>query len=317
MAHNTQQYLREVEAAAPFRDTYVGHRPATLLHQDVQLRPYIDIDSPSMEDAMEQARRFVERCEKEWSFAPEPFFSANRSVHFHFGHPAFAASSEAYRDTWLHVIRDWNVFIDPQPLRNSRSMPRVPYSINSKSIGTYGEIQFVVPIDVTWDVDDVLRASREVWTRRITVPESKALGQTLQPLCEARDAKLAQRKRTALPPLVQQDLVNTAIVFSESVGADLKGRLGKGKDGRRRVLMYLYVPALCWRMEGDAIGVRERVRSWVVQNGGRWQDYQAFVEDSITNCLTRGDRPRLPQSLKRFLAMNPDLSIQMPQDRNG
>lgn len=305
--YNLQEYLREVEAVAAFRDTYVGHRPTTLLHQDIQLRAYIDIDTKDVDDALAQGREFQERCEKEWSFSPEPFFSGNRSVHMHLGHPTFEASSEAYRDAWLNVIKEWGVFIDPQPLRNSRSMPRVPYSIHSKSVGNFGQVQFVVPIDLSWGAHEVLRASREVWTRRIDVPESMAVTQTLEPLCQKIDARLQKRRGKALPAGAHADLIQAAISFSESVGGRLRGRKGGKKgDGRRRVLMYLYIPALIWRCESNAGAVRDRAQTWIEATGGNWNHYKAFVEDSITRGLAR-DQPTLPMGLKKFIALHPDL----------
>ena len=302
------EYLSHVMVNAPITDVWVGKRPTALYHTDIQDRIYWDVDSPDPDDGLEQSRILAYRAEEEFGALPEALFSSNKGFHLHLEHDPIVASGPAYRDVLMEITQGWGAFPDPGPLQNGRSMPRAPYSLNRKSISRFGEPLYVVPVDLTLDLDEIIQSAREVRMRRIEIPKADGLADLLQPPCEAIDERRKARDASPMPDGDRERLVRAAITFVETSGHRVKGKKGGYGDGRRRILYQLYIPALANACPDRMEEAMEKCQVFVEKTGGAWFRYKAFCESTFRSCFRDGE-VLLPMRIDRFLARNADLLL--------
>lgn len=305
-----QEYYRLVEASAPRGDLWVGWSPTTQYDDNGMDRVFGDIDSPDIEDALARARRYEEWCMAEFEVQPACIFTQGKGFHLHMTHDFVEGRGAAYSDAFAALMQGSGASPDLQTLKHRRTYPRVPYSMRLQATGKHRKPMFVVPVDLTWDLKEMLQAGAEIRVMPFTVPHSPVLGELLQPLVEKNLKRQEMFEHTSgeAQQGVFDDLVQAAIAFSEEVGWKLVDSRGK-PDGRRRVLSSLYIPALLKQSGGDEGTTTAAVEAFVEMSGGQWREYRAFVKDTIKHCHLKDGTLRSPVGLKRFWMENSELRV--------
>lgn len=315
----TGEYLALVEQNVPKGDAWVAWSPVNQYEDPGMDRIFADIDSPDLEAGLQMARRYEDWCMTHFGVQPPAIFTAGKGFHLQFtfdfvdvpGLGAEPGAGTAFSDAFLGLIQGSGATLDPQPLKHRYASPRIPYSLRLEATGRYQRPMFVVPVDLTWSLKEILRASAQINVMSFEVPHSTILGGLLQPQV-AKASKALQRTK-ALPQHVlkgmREDLVQAAISFSEEVGWKLVNAHGK-PDGRRRVLSALYIPALMVETNADREQVLKSCEAWVGLAGARWRDYQRFVEGAIKDCILKDGTLRHPVGMRRFWAEIQDLRVQ-------
>jgi len=299
-------YIRILEEHAGRSDAWVNWAPSDTF--DLEQMDYIfgDVDSPDLNDALVRARRFEEKCMADFEVQPATLFTVGKGFHMHFTLDPIPAVGTAFSDAFAALIRDAGVYLDLGPLKHRTGSGRVPYTLNLKATGLHRKPMHVVPVDLTWSLDDMKRASAQIHTLPFEIPHSPVLRGMMLPAVEAA---IERRKAFMLRPAAQQaqrmDLKRAAIAFCENAAWRMQ-------DGRRRVLSSLYIPALMIESDGDAEAVLPLVQMWVERSGANWKDYRAFAEDTAKHCVRKDNTLRLPMGLKRFFSENPGLRIPPP-----
>lgn len=305
-----QQYFGTVAENAAKDALWVSWSPSNQM--DVQGMSWVfgDIDSPDLEDSLVRARRYEEWCMAEFNTQPAVIFTAGKGFHLHMTHDHVDGLGTAYSDAFASLMQGAGASPDLGPLKHRRTYPRVPYCINLKATGIHRRPMYAIPVDLTWDLKEILDASAEIRITPFRVPHSDVLAGMLAPEVE-KNLKAQERFRKT-PMEVQQgryeNLVHAAIAFSESVGWKLVNKMGK-PDGRRRVLSSLYIPALLIDSKGDKDLTMTTVQQWVDLSGGRWNDYKRFTEGSIKDCKLKDGTLRSPMGLRRFWMENGELQV--------
>lgn len=312
----TQEYLRVLEEHAPKGDSWAAWSPASQYDCGQMDRIFADIDSPDLEQALQTARRFEEWCMWNFEVQPPAVFTAGKGFHMHFTFDPVDATGTVFSDAFLSLVQGSGAVLDAQPLKHRKAAPRVPYSMNLKATGKAQEPRFVVPVDLTWSLKEIQRASAQINVLPFEVPHSPVLAGLLEPAVQA--AKKAMERSQAMPEDrrkgIHDDLVTAAIAFSEDVGWRLVNSLDK-PDGRRRVLTSLYIPALMRQSGGDADSVIKACEAWVDMAGGSWKDYKRFVLAGIKECRLKDGTFRSPIGLKRFWMENAELRVRPGKPR--
>lgn len=308
--NSTRDYLRMVEQHAPRGDLWAGWSPTTQYGLPGMERVFGDIDSPDLQDALVRARRYEEWCMADFGVQPACIFTAGKGFHLHLTHDFVEGVGVVYSDAFSALIQGSGASPDVGPLKHRKTYPRVPYSLNIKATGIHRRPMYVVPVDLTWDLDEILQASADINVHPYQIPHSDVLAGMLRPEVEAAQKRLErlQKRPIDVQTGMFEDLVQAAIAFSESVGWRLVNQAGK-IDGRRRLLSTLYVPALMREMEGDRERVLGAVQAWVQASGANWMDYKRFAEGTIKDCVQKDGTLRSPMGLKRFWMEHPELKV--------
>lgn len=306
IVRTTSDYLDVVARHADEGDVWVGMYPTTMYDSMTFTRAYWDVDSPDLEDALVRARKAEEKAMTDYAVMPATTFTGGKGFHLHMEHEPLEGYGRAYEEATSTLMHDTQAYLDPGPLKNRKSSPRIPYSMHGGSYGKHGRVLYCVPVDLTWDLKDILTAAAEVVVTPFRVPHSQELSSALRPHMEAANVRIHTTRARPMDKEFQQNLIQAAISFSETVGWRLVNKRG-ARDGRRRVLYALYVPALVNQLGGNIEEVMERCRSFVELSGGRWNLYKQFCIREAQQCVLESGHYKFPMGLKRWLADNPDL----------
>lgn len=306
----TGDYLTMLEQNAPKGDAWVAWSPVGQYEAPGMDRIFADIDSPDLENALQRARRYEDWCMRNFDVRPPAIFTAGKGFHLQFTMDYVEGTGTAFSDAFLGLVQGSGATLDPQPLKHRYAAPRVPYTMRLGSIAVAGHPMFIVPVDLTWDLRTILRASKDIEILPFEIPHSDVLAGLLQP--EVTKAMEAKDKAQTLPEHVRkgihEDLITAAIAFSENVGWKLVDANGK-PDGRRRVLSSLYVPALMVQTDGDRDQVIDACMAWLDKAGAKRRDYKRFLESTMKDCVLRDGTLRHPVGLRRFFAESPELRV--------
>lgn len=311
VVRNTQDYLKLVAQNATKGDMWVGMYPTTLYTTNTLYRLYGDVDSPDLQDALVRARRMEEAIRTELGVQPATLFSAGKGFHLHIEHDPIQGNGHAYEEAVMQTLDGYGAYFDPGPLKNRNAKPRIPYTFNSGSFAKQGEALYCVPVDLTWDLEAIKDASRHLISTPFKVPHSKDAAGILAPLVKRSMDGLKHLKAKGVSDERRKILVTQAIRFSETDGIMLHNIKG-GKDGRRRVLFSLLIPALMNEEDGDLQAVMGRTRDWVDRSGERWGLYERFAQETARQCVLPDGSVRMPMGLPRWFAENSDLKINKP-----
>lgn len=309
-ARNLTEFYAVIEENAPKGPLWAGWSPTGQYDMPGMDRIFGDIDSIDLEDALQRARRYEDWCIRNFDVEPATIFTCGKGFHQHFTMDYVEGLGTAFSDAYLTLVQGSGSSPDPQPLKHRKTYPRLPYCMNLKATGEHRKPMFTVPVDLTWSLKEILQASTEIRVSRFEVPHSPTLAALMQPLVdrnlkeEASKAKWASEKKTGM----HDDLVRSAIAFSEEVGWKLVDAMGR-PDGRRRVLSMLYIPALMWECDGDQDRVEASVEAWVELAGGAWNDYRMFTRGTMKTCILREGGLRHPVGLRRFWQENSELQV--------
>lgn len=311
----TQEYFRLVEEHAPRGDAWVAWSPANQYDLPGMDRVFGDIDSPDLQDSLKRARRYEEWCMSDFAVQPACIFTAGKGFHLHMTHDYVEALGNVYSDAFASLIQGSGATPDFGPLKTRKSYPRIPYSMNIKATGIHRRPMYVVPVDLTWDLDEILQASADIQVTSFRVPHSPVLADLLTP--EIEKAKQVEARRQRISPNVQagmyEDLVQAAIAFTEDVGWRLVNETGR-IDGRRRVLSSLYIPALMHQTQGNLDIVVAAAEVFVDMSGANWREYKQFVERTAKECVMKDGTLRSPVGLKRFWMESGNLRVDKSRD---
>lgn len=324
-ARNLQEYYRLVEEQAPRADLWVGWSPSEHYDLEGMDRVFGDVDSADLEDALVRARRFEEWCMAHFDVRPAAVFTQGKGFHLHLTHDFVSVPGlgkemgvgTAYSDAMASLVQGSGAGIDLHTLKYRKTYPRVPYTLNLKATGKHRKPMFVVPVDLTWDLDEMFQAGAEIRVTPFKVPHSAGLAELLQPLVDKNLKQHERRQKTsgAVQQGIHDDLVQAAIAFSETVGWKLVDAHGRA-DGRRRVLSSLYIPALMRQSGGDLDYTLGAVEAFVDLAGGSWREYRRFAEDTAKHCVLKDGSLRSPVGLRRFWMEAPELRVaKTPENR--
>lgn len=315
---NVQAYYRILEENAPKADCWAGWSPSAQYDLQGMERVFGDIDSPDLEDALIRARRFENGCLVDFGVQPVPIFTAGKGFHLHFTHDFVdvpnlgvePGAGTAYSDAFASLTQHWGANPDLGTLKHRKTYPRVPYSMNLKATGKHRKPMYVVPVDLTWSLKEILKASSEIRVTPFKIPHSSDAADMLRPQVAkaAENLKSFQALSGDVQKGIHEDLVQAAIAFCETVGWKLVNEQGK-PDGRRRLITQLYAPALMMSTDGERESVIESCRLLLEMMGGEWPDYRRFVESTVKECVGRDSVLRSPIGLKRWWAENSDLRV--------
>jgi hypothetical protein len=303
-----QEYGKLLLQNAPRRDCWVGWgRPRDYDLQAMHMA-FGDVDSPRLEEALTRARRYEEFAMTEFGVQPAPLFSCGKGFHCLFSHDEVPYRGSPYSDAMLQLSDPYRVYLDPGPLKHRKAKPRVPYSINLKATGERQAPMFVVPVDLSWDLPEILQAARECRVTPFQVPHSADAAALIEPLARKAWEKRqrAAKRRLESGGGVDMDRIQDIVTFCTENGPCMVD--GRGRpDGRRRMLYAMLVPALMYVHQGDVEAVLEASEAWVLACKGSWMDYEAIVQDTVKNAFMDDGSMRQPMSVQRWLSENPGL----------
>lgn len=303
-----QEYGKVLLENAPRRDMWVGWgRPqdydAAAMHM-----AFGDIDSNGLDEALTRARRYEEFAMTEFGVQPAPLFSCGKGFHCLFSHDEVPYRGRPYSDALVRLADPYRVYLDAGPLKHRKAKPRVPYSLNLKATGREAAPMFVVPVDLTWSLQDIIRAAKECRVTPFKIPHSREAAKVIEPLAKAGWEKLqrAAKRRAESGKGVDMGRIAETVQFCMDHGPLMVD--GRGRpDGRRRMLMAVLVPALMYQHRGEPDAVLEDAQAWVKACRGAWDDYEGVVRDTIKNAVMDDGTMRQPMNIVRFLGENPGL----------
>lgn len=303
---NPVDYLDSVARAAPRSDLWIAARPAHDYYasEPSHSRLWLEIDAGKEDGYDLELARLRAQAVRYWCveyFGVKPYeqFSANKGFHLHLDHPPVVAQPDQMREALRGLFRDVGldpeVDIDLNVVGNPRAMPRPPYSMNTGGVGRNGEVFFTVPIDLDWSVDEILAASREVRVSDVHIPYAPRAADVLR---DAVEEIPVQVRRESNPASVDR-VVKEVVRFLNQVAPHLR-------DGRKRLLRHLAVPAFLHSEESDA-GAREACRRFLEKGGAEWAQYRTYVEGLIGSAHLHDGRIIYPMRVRRFIVKYPDV----------
>lgn len=303
-----QEYGKVLLENAPRRDMWVGWGTPRDYDVHAMHMAFGDVDSPKLDEALTRARRYEEFAMTEFGVQPAPLFSCGKGFHCLFSHDEVPYRGRPYSDALLRLSDPYRVYLDPEPLKHRRAKPRVPYSLNLKATGREAAPMFVVPVDLTWDLPDIIRAAKECRVTPFKVPHSRTAAKAIQPLAQATYEMLqrAAKRRVESGKGLDMERIQSTVTFCYENGPIMVD--GRGRpDGRRRMLYAVLVPALMILHRGQAEAVIEDAQAWVKACRGVWDDYEPIVRDTIKNAVMDDGTLRQPMGIVRWLSENPTL----------
>lgn len=290
---------------APKLDVYVSARPVHTFYENEpkHTRLWFDVDADgNLKLGRMRAQRVREFCREVLGVTPYQQFSANRGFHLHVDHPPVYAQADQYREGVKLLLQDYGLDasteVDLQVVGNTRAMPRPPFTFNGKSVGTYGEMLFTVPVDVTENVTEILEASRNVRLREVAIPLA---GEKARSALQAAASKTpAAQPRRELTSEGAKRLCVEAIRFCRDAAPFLQ-------DGKKRVLRHLLVPAVL-HLADDSNHARALCRQFVEKTGTDWSAYRTYVDAQMKAALLPDGRILFPMRVHRFLQKYPEIA---------
>lgn len=311
-----QQYAAVLLENAPRRDLWVGWGRTQDYDAKEMTWIYGDVDSTAgstpteaLQEALRRARKYEEFAMDTFNVQPATLFSCGKGFHCHLTHDPVPYRGAPYSDAILRLSDPYRVYLDAGPLKHRSAKPRVPYSINLKASGREKAPMFVVPVDLTWDLKEIIQAAKECRVTPFKVPHSREAAKVIEPLAKAsyERRKRAQERRIAMGQTgADPQRIRDAVAFCEANGPLMVD--GRGRpDGRKRLLYQVYVPALAHLLKGDQDAVVERCRTWVEAVGGSWDTYQPIVRGTLKSCFREEGDILQPMNIPRWLAENAGL----------
>lgn len=316
--HTYQQYAKVLLENAPRRDCWVGwSRPQdhdlhemTWIFGDVDSNVHRDADPhAALKESLAKARRFQEFSETTFGVNPAAIFSCGKGFHCLVTHDPVPYRGQPYSDAILRLSDKFRVYLDAGPLKHRKAKPRVPYSINLKATGREKAPMFVVPVDLSWDLPEIIQAAKECRVTPFKVPHSTEAAQVILPIAKAiheRRRKAIQKRLASGDTGVDMDRIRSTVVFCEEQGPYMVD--GRGRpDGRRRMLSVVLIPALAHLHKGDQETILADAKAWVESCKGSWVDYGPLANDTLKHLVTEDGDLRQPMAIPRWLAENPGL----------
>lgn len=308
-----QEYAKVLLENAPRRDMWVGwSRP-----QDYERRAMHmaigDVDSSGLKEAHVRARRYEEFAMTEFDVQPASLFTCGKGFHSLLSHDEVPYRGRAYSDAMLRLSDPYRVYLDAQPLKSRTAKPRMPYSINLKATGREMAPMFVVPVDLSWDLKEIIQAAKECRVTPFKIPHSKEAAKLITPLAEQNWNRIqrAAKRRIEAGTGANMERIRSVVEFCQENGPFMVDERGL-PDGRRRMLLSLLVPALMHLHQGDEAAVLEEATEWVQACRGSWEDYEAAVDECVKNIVMDDGEMRQPTGLVRWLGENPGLRFPRP-----
>jgi hypothetical protein len=305
-----QEYGKVLLENAPRRDMWVGWGMPRDYDAAAMHMAFGDVDSNALDEALTRARRYEEFAMTEFGVQPAPLFSCGKGFHCLFSHDEVPYRGRPYSDALVRLADPYRVYLDAGPLKHRKAKPRVPYSLNLKATGREAAPMFVVPVDLTWDLQDIIRAAKECRVTPFKIPHSTEAAKAIEPLAKAGWEKLqrAAKRRAESGKGVNMERIAETVEFCMDHGPLMVD--GRGRpDGRRRMLMAVLVPALMYQHGGEAEAVLEDAQAWVKACRSTWGDYEGVVRDTIKNSITDDGSMRQPMNIVRWLSENQGLKF--------
>ncbi len=309
-AHTIQEYYKHVLEHAPRRDLWVGWSGVPDYFEDRMSWSFGDIDAgvDHLQEALDRARRYEEFCKTTFDVQPIALFSCGKGFHLHFTHDDVPYRGRAYADAVQFLADKSRAYLDGGPLTSRQAKPRVPYSINLQATGRERASMFVIPVDLSWSLKEVIQAAKECRVTRFKVPHSRTAAGLIEPYAKKVHERLVSLSKTRKTSGSNQKSIQAALAFCEENGARLVD--GRGRpDGRKRLLIQIYVPALLHAHRGQEAAVLEAAKTWTAAVGADWRTYEQAARSAIKYC-TRDPKGILhPMGVTRWLSENPGLRL--------
>lgn len=295
------EYIEYVRRYAGAGDVWVGYRAPQDYTRQRWTRAYVDIDADTIQEATYCVNRLTHGIAEEYGVEPWVLFSGNKGYHVHLRHDPVHGSKHQYRSAWETLLRPWcrDLLdrVDLGPLMNPRSMPRLPYSVNTGSVANHGKLLFCVPCDprsdVQWWLHGELRGEPSQVPR---VPRVPGLDARLQDVMgEPREEFAAMREpsRGRIKALAE-DAVAVAMRAAPHI-----------RDGRKRYLRHLVVPGYL-HLTGSPEDTMRYCRDYVEATGAAWRDYELYCRSQIQSA-DMGDTWLYPMRVAEFYRRYPEL----------
>ena len=301
--HNLQDYLELIVQNAPKRDMWVGWSQANQYDESRMEWLYGDVDSLDLQESLEMARAYEGECMDLFGVQPAAVFSCGKGFHLHFTHDRVPYRGRAYHDAVQGLLE---TELDPAPLKHRQAKPRIPYTLNLKASAREFESMYVVPVDLSWDLDEIMERAKNCDAYPFTIPHSTSAADILSERAERIEERLRYARSQPRDTERENLMVQVALRFCRRNGPYMVDRHGRA-DGRKRLLYALYVPALMHEYGGDENAVLAEAMEFLEDCGASWSRYRPYVLSCIKNSIMDDGTVRRPMSVPRFAMESPGL----------
>jgi len=278
-----EEYLQRIQSMVRYSNIYTSLYPYNGGSID---KIYLDIDSPTLEEAKRTLDMVVQKCRERWDYTPRVYYTGGRGFAIYLDFESVEADLQGVREAVLSIF--YSPYVDTHVVGDRRRISRVPYTLNYNNLLRGDTPRLCVPIDPSWSVHEILEESKRCRFRKeIEVVPCEALRK------EVSSWRSKPRVYpTELPEIKDSEVLNYLVSLAEKI-----------TDGRHRIIHYLIVPTLVAMGYSDD-QILAFCKVFVEKTGKCWGVYEGYVERSIKR--TREGNWR-PWSIEKFLLENPDL----------
>jgi hypothetical protein len=302
-ARNPIDLVEVISRFASRSDVWVSARPTTQFQLPVHTRFWADVDADGNIDEAIRLRRLINKFSRD-AFGVEPYwqFSASKGFHGHVDHAPVNATSDQYKDALKKLLREHGLdpsILDFNVIGKYRAMPRPPFTGNTNAVEFHGEFLYTIPVSYDETTEDILAVSRSPSYRPVNIPFAPhAAGLIQEVVNELPPPSVVHDKPFNDAPSKRR--VEETIQFLVKVAPTVK-------DGHKRFLRYLVVPAYLHSCGGDDDAAREAARAFVEASGSPWAKYKPYVDTQIKAARFDHGRIMWPMRLRKFFVENPDI----------
>ena len=284
--YNWWQYVRTIELNMHCNNIYVALYSDNNIQKGLWDKLFFDVDAHdgSLPKAHLDMLRLYDYIQSNYGVEPRLYFTGHGfAVYFDF--EPVSIDKWSVKVFGMDIIRKAGCKqVDTTPLGDKRRISRIPYTYNLKT----DDRRMCIPISVDWDLDTILDEASK---------PTKLLDVKVQPA-------------VVEIPVYEWDMpeYDAAITNLDYIDDELVLFIYKNAhkmtDGRKRLIHFVLVPTFVHKYGMTRNEVHVLCRLFIEKSGADYEEYESYVESSITRTLRDGWKP---WSMDYFIYNYPEL----------
>ncbi|MHA1882596.1 MAG: hypothetical protein ACTSUO_06085 [Candidatus Thorarchaeota archaeon] len=288
IVNNVNEYLEYCQNNFETDELHTSLYSYPQLCDGVYDKIFHELDSTDIEKAYKDMRKLLGYYYTE-GIEPRCYFSGSKGFHIIIDIKPTTIDLFASKLWILKVCNKLKVTtIDLQSVGDVRRCSRIPYSYNFKSLKS-GKARMCIPIKLKWSLHRILRESLE--PKEILTPDVNSW-ELEKRLISSKPYKLMPKRTVKLNEAYAREVIEKVLPIAHQI-----------KDGRRRVLNFLIIPALsALKFKEDEI--MKVCEAFLRTTGVSPIGYRTYLRGSIRRNV---ENMYPPLQFKDFFINNPDL----------